>query len=222
MGSGSAGGFDVVQVKDADFELVTPSAIGSSSARGSFDSRSVVGNGVAQPDSARSDGSDRLRPGTPAMSPGLARPLSPTSTKSSQKAIDDEKQQTEAHRRRELQWIQLLAATPAGQVRKSKKTRRLLLEGVPSSVRSVVWSNMVDVPSRRMEGVYEKLGGRGRVPASGQIQRDLALLFPGRPAYWDPTGPLATLLQAYLTMVPDVLYHNGEYRFLYRASSSLM
>jgi hypothetical protein len=199
------GGFDIVQVKDADFELVPP-RLGTMSARGSIDSSAMEN----EPEVLRTDNLQIKSQGPPS---NLSRPLSPASTKSSQKAVDDEKASAESHRQRELRWVQLLAATPAGQLRRSKKAQKLLLEGVPASVRAVVWANLVDVPARRMPGVYEKLGGRGRVPASAQIQRDLALLFPGRPAFWESTGSLATLLQAYLTMVPDVHYHSGPSSF---------
>jgi hypothetical protein len=200
-------GFDVVQVKDADFELIPPSSLGNTGARGSFDSAILTPS--SNPGSAKTDGSDK-RAMTPTISPGASRPMSSMSNRGVQRAVsNEEKQQAETHRQRELRWIQLLAATPGGQLRKSKKARRLLLEGVPSSVRSVVWAGLADVPSRRIEGIYEKLGRRGRVPATGQIQRDLALLFPGRPDFWELTGPLATVLQAYLTMVPDITYYNG-------------
>jgi hypothetical protein len=94
-------------------------------------------------------------------------------------------------------------------MRKSKKIKRALLDGVPSSVRSVVWAGLANVAARRIEGVYTKLGTRGRVPATPQIDRDLGAFFADHPTFGDAGGPLSTLLQAYLTMVPDVRYAPG-------------
>ncbi|KDQ23018.1 hypothetical protein PLEOSDRAFT_12439, partial [Pleurotus ostreatus PC15] len=48
----------------------------------------------------------------------------------------------EGHRQRELRWIALMSSVPASQARKSKKVKKLLIEGVPSSVRYLVWIHL--------------------------------------------------------------------------------
>ncbi|EGO22770.1 hypothetical protein SERLADRAFT_393376, partial [Serpula lacrymans var. lacrymans S7.9] len=70
----------------------------------------------------------------------------------------------DAHRHRELKWMALLPTTPPAQARKSKKVRRLLIEGVPSSVRYLVWCHLTDSKARALPNVYSQLGKRGRVP----------------------------------------------------------
>ncbi|KAF9492737.1 hypothetical protein BDN71DRAFT_1396268 [Pleurotus eryngii] len=44
----------------------------------------------------------------------------------------------EEHKQRELRWIALMSSVPAPQARKSKKVKKLLVEGVPSSVRYLI------------------------------------------------------------------------------------
>ena len=45
----------------------------------------------------------------------------------------------EAHRARELKWISAMSTIPSGGARKNKKIKKLVNDGVPNSVRSVVW-----------------------------------------------------------------------------------
>ncbi|EJD04610.1 RabGAP/TBC [Fomitiporia mediterranea MF3/22] len=114
-----------------------------------------------------------------------------------------------AHRARELKWMSTMSSVPPVQSRKSKKIRRLVLEGVPSSVRYLVWSHLTDSKAKRIPGVYGKLGQRGRVAASEVIERDAARCFPDQRHLQDPKGPLVGLLQTYLTMVPDIEYQTS-------------
>jgi hypothetical protein len=115
----------------------------------------------------------------------------------------------EAHRARELKWISLMSTTPPTQARKSKKIRKLLQEGVPASVRYQVWAHLTDSKARRIEGFYSQLGEREKVPAFAEIQRDAQVCFEGDSRLSLPNGPLVSLLQAYLTMVPDIQYSKG-------------
>jgi hypothetical protein len=117
----------------------------------------------------------------------------------------------EAHRARELKWISAISSTPSSHARKSKKFRKLLQEGVPASVRYQVWAHLTDSKAKRIEGLYAQLGNRERVPAYAEIQRDAQLCFPSDAKLSQPNGPLVTLLQAYLTMVPDVQYCKGGF-----------
>jgi hypothetical protein len=78
-----------------------------------------------------------------------------------------------------------------------------------------------------MDGLYTQLCARGGVSASEEIKRDADRLvqsvmrqrlllnltissFPTHPHLRDPVGPIVSLLQAYLTMVPDIRYQQGE------------
>jgi hypothetical protein len=190
---------DVVQFQDMDFELVPPSSLQPSPSRASFDSM-----GGSREDDALG------RAKSPSLtSPTAARGPSPTPTTSTHASRFEDAASIETHRQRELKWVAVLSTVPAAQMRKSKKVRRALLDGVPSSVRSVVWAALANISARRIEGVYAQLNTRGRVPATPEIERDLRACFSDRPVFADPAGPLNSLLQAYLTMVPDVRYHQG-------------
>ncbi|KAF9554277.1 hypothetical protein CPC08DRAFT_672333 [Agrocybe pediades] len=121
----------------------------------------------------------------------------------------------EAHRNRELKWMSLLQSSPASQARKSKKVRKLLVEGVPNSVRYLVWSHLTDGKARFVEGVYKQLvvrsksGGVGGGHDKEEMQRDIRELFADQPHLQGTQGPVVGLLQAYLSMVPDVRYSKG-------------
>ncbi|KAI0830355.1 RabGAP/TBC [Trametes gibbosa] len=90
---------------------------------------------------------------------------------------------------------------------KSKKIRKLVLEGVPASVRYQVWATLTDSKGKRMEGLYQRLAQRDKVPAFADIERDIRECFTHHPELQD--GSLAKMLQAYLSMVPDVQYNKG-------------
>ncbi|KIJ15825.1 hypothetical protein PAXINDRAFT_76480 [Paxillus involutus ATCC 200175] len=115
----------------------------------------------------------------------------------------------DAHRQRELKWMALFPSVPPSQARKNKKVKKLLQEGVPSSVRYLVWCHLMDSKARALPGVYAKLGKRPRVPAFSEIEKDAAKCFPDQPQLHSAQGPLVSLLQAYLSMVPDIQYSPG-------------
>ncbi|KAF8557153.1 RabGAP TBC [Imleria badia] len=115
----------------------------------------------------------------------------------------------DAHRQRELKWMALFPAVPPSQARKNKKVRKLLQEGVPSSVRYLVWCHLTDSKARALPGVYAKLGKRPRVPAFAEIEKDAEEGFPDQSRLHTAQGPLVSLLQAYLSMVPDIQYNSG-------------
>ena len=200
---------DTVQVKDTDFELVRPN---TTRARVSEDSsannKSSGSEGrppflrVDSPATSTTSGgaSDTRSPVSPsAMS---LPPMTAAQTITSSSAV-------EAHRARELKWISAMMSTPPSHARKSKKIRKLLQEGVPASVRYQVWAHLTDSKAKRIDGLYAQLGNRERVPAFAEIQRDAHLCFPSDGRLSQPNGPLVTLLQAYLTMVPDIQYCKG-------------
>ncbi|EKM60161.1 uncharacterized protein PHACADRAFT_82476 [Phanerochaete carnosa HHB-10118-sp] len=130
-----------------------------------------------------------------------------TSESKGGKQSEESKEGVEAHRQRELRWISAISSVPAAQARKNKKVRKLLWEGVPASVRYIVWAHLTDSKAKRTENVYYKLTQRERVPAAANIERDLRRVFPEDHQLHD--GSLLNVLQAYLMMVPDTHYSRG-------------
>ncbi|EPS95810.1 hypothetical protein FOMPIDRAFT_143549 [Fomitopsis schrenkii] len=112
----------------------------------------------------------------------------------------------EAHRQRESRWISVLSSTSPSQARKTKRIRKLVLEGVPASVRYRVWAHLTDSKAKRMDGLYATLGRRGEVAQSPDIQQDAHTIFQDEPLL---DRSLVDVLQAYLNMVPDVQYSKG-------------
>ena len=202
---------DTVQVKDMDFELVRPNTTRPRvSEDSSSNSKSSGSEGrpsflrVDSPTTSTTSGgaSDTRSPVSPSAMSLPPMTAAPTVTSSSA---------VEAHRARELKWISAMSSTPPSHARKSKKIRKLLQEGVPASVRYQVWAHLTDSKAKRIEGLYGQLGDRERVPAFAEIQRDAHLCFPGDARLSQPNGPLVALLQAYLTMVPDIQYCKGGF-----------
>ncbi|KAF8055637.1 rab-GTPase-TBC domain-containing protein [Lyophyllum atratum] len=115
----------------------------------------------------------------------------------------------DAHRQRELKWMSVMGSVPPAQSKKTKKVKKLLFDGVPSSVRYLVWNHLTDGKARCVPGVYTQLGGRERVPALMEVERDVQRCFVDHPQLQSTQGPVLSLLQAYLTMVPDIQYTTG-------------
>jgi len=95
------------------------------------------------------------------------------------------------------------------QARKTKKIKKMLLEGVPASVRYLVWSHVTNGKERTVAGVYAQLCSRGRVAASERIEVDVFQSFSEHPQLQGRESPVLTVLQAYLNMVPDIRYNIG-------------
>jgi hypothetical protein len=196
---------ETVQVQDMDFELVKPTLpqvpLGRSSQESSYAGRDadavrLDSPGVVQGDAASMHSSAPRSPMFPdAISSGTPPVESPMS-------ID-------AHRQREVKWMALLPMVPPSQARRNKKVKRLLLDGVPSSVRYLVWCHLSDSKARAIPGVYARLGKRQRVPAFSDIEKDAKTYFPDQTQLHPFDGPLVSLLQAYLNMVPDIQYSSG-------------
>ncbi|KAH9947342.1 RabGAP/TBC [Amylocystis lapponica] len=182
-----------------DFELVQPTIPHSPLPTSSVDSLplSPIREGTSFPIADRSaplDTSGAKRSVEQSQAePQTTKPLEP--------------QDAEMHRQRESKWLNMTTAIPPSQARKSKKVRKLLLEGVPASMRYKVWAHLTDSTAKRMEGIYTRLGQRERVAAIADIERDVPGLFTDRPELQDAS--LVNLLQAYLTMVPDIQYNRG-------------
>ncbi|KAJ7460992.1 rab-GTPase-TBC domain-containing protein [Mycena galericulata] len=199
-GSGSQDN-ETVQVQDMDFELVRPNLaqFNQPSGRSSEDS-SLGARDTSSIDGRTSNlGDTYRRTDSPAISISSQAPRS----SSSETSID-------AHRQRELKWVSLMGIVPPAQAKKSKKVKKLLMEGsVPSSVRFLVWSHLTDGKAKGIPGVYAQLGKRTRVSALSDIERDVQKCSTDHPQMQSNQASLLSLLQAYLTMVPDVEYSTG-------------
>ncbi|KAI9452123.1 TBC-domain-containing protein [Lactarius psammicola] len=203
---------ETVQVMDTDFELVRPSvsrprvsedssANGKSSGsegRPSF--LRVDSPATSLTSGGTSDTRSPVSPSAPTLLPPSATKVMPSTFPTGA---------VEAHRALELKWIAAMAGTPSPHARKNKKIRRLLQEGVPASVRYQVWAHLADSRAKRIEGLYAQLGERERVPAFADIQRHAQDCFAHDARLAQPDGPLVSLLQSYLTMVPDIQYSKG-------------
>lgn len=199
-----------VQVKDVDFEMVKPNVQHLASIH-----EDTFGSPLPSP--VRPDMAS-LRADSPAFSmiSGVSsrQPSTPVKPESFPALPTDptpptqDPHEVEAHRQRELKWITMMSTIPASQARKNKKIRKLLWEGVPASVRYLVWAHLTDSKAKRIEGLYSKMVQRERVPAAANIERDLNKVFPNDRQLHD--GCLLNVLQAYLSMVPDTHYNRGE------------
>lgn len=204
----------MVQIKDAEFELVMP----NNGPLSPVQSATEDGFGLPPPSPINPDS---LRANSPAMSvassnsTGTRLRAPPSSQPLGSSAKPPASPGTaEAYRKRELNWISAISSIPASQARKSKKVRKLLQDGVPSSVRYLVWAHLTDSKAKRIEGLYAKLGKRERVAASARIEKDVATFVERHPQMRQDLS-LGNLLQACLTMLPDVQYSPGEYTFLF-------
>ncbi|KAF8879123.1 rab-GTPase-TBC domain-containing protein [Infundibulicybe gibba] len=218
-GAGSyAPDVDTVQVQDMDFELVRPNIAQFQSPRASGDSNALVREGSL--DIRVELNSAQVRTDSPAVSvsSGNKEPATSVSTSvdvsgSWQPRVNhkgsDSESSMDAHRQREQKWMTLMSSVTPAQARKSKKVKKLILEGVPSSVRYLVWSHLIDGKARVVPGVYAQLGRRERIPKFDEIEVDATKCFDELPQLGSMQTQLMALLQAYLTMVPDVRYTTG-------------
>ncbi|KAG7090781.1 hypothetical protein E1B28_009866 [Marasmius oreades] len=199
-----------VQFEDMDFELVKPNVPFQNSNRRGSEESSIVRPGSMER-------FDQLRADSPAFSiassgsrltTGLASDSAAMRARANTKASDAEASM-ESHRQRELKWVSVMSSVPPSQSRKTKKVRKLIGEGVPASVRYLVWSHLTDCKAKNVRGVYTSFGKRARVAAFKDIEGDVRRCFTEYAHLQNTQGPVMALLQAYLTMVPDVPYMTG-------------
>jgi hypothetical protein len=184
-----------------DFELIRPNLAQFQQASGRSSEDSSFGVREASVDGRSSNLGDAFRrTDSPAVS--IASNQTPWSS-SSETSID-------AHRQRELKWVSLMGVVPPAQAKKNKKVKKLLMDGsVPSSVRFLVWSHLTDGKAKGIPGVYTQLGKRARVGALADIERDVQRCSLDHPQMQSNHTSLMAVLQAYLTMVPDIRYSTG-------------
>ncbi|KAL5495886.1 hypothetical protein ACEPAI_1350 [Sanghuangporus weigelae] len=200
---------ETVQVQDAEFEMIRPTMRRVSSEPLSDDSITVPEERPSlQRDSATVE-SPVSGSGRSLLSPHPSTIADSVTEHQHMPPRKSTEEDAAAHRARELKWVSVISSVPPPQARKNRKVRKLVFEGVPSSVRYLVWSHLTDCKAKRIPGVYGQLGKRGRVAASEVIERDARRCFSDHPHLQDPKGPLVGLLQTYLTMVPDVQYQTS-------------
>jgi len=199
-----------VQVKDTDFKLVHPNVHTRVSEDSAINGKSSGSEGLSSflridsPAMSTTSGAGTSDTRSPVSPSGMSFP--PVTALASSVGVA-----VEAHRARELKWILVMSTTPPSQARKGRKIRKLLQEGVPASVRYQVWVHLTDSKAKCIKGLYTQFGEREKVPAFAEIQRDPRVCFEGDQRLSLPNGPLVSILQAYLTMVPDIQYSKGSF-----------
>jgi hypothetical protein len=189
-----------MQVQDMDFELVRPNLAQFQQASGRSSEDSSLGVREGSVDGRSPNIGDIRRTDSPAMS--VLSSQTPWSS-SSETSID-------AHRQRELKWVSLMGTVTPAQAKKNKKVKKLLMDGsVPSSVRFLVWLHLTDGKAKGIPGVYVQLGKRARVSALADIERDVQRCSADHPHMQSNHAAMMAVMQAYLTMVPDVGYSRG-------------
>jgi hypothetical protein len=200
---------DRVQIQDMEFELIKP-VIKTPGVRGSEDGGvSVISaDGSSTRDGEASD--------SPVLSPGAGSGFSAGFGSSIDLYASSSRTPTyhsaasmEAHRIREQKWMSLISATSNSPARKNKKVRKLILDGVPSSVRGKAWGVITDAKARRMEGLFTQLVRKAPSHFIPPVEGDVERYFGDVQHLRDPTGPLASLILAYTAMVPDIHYRPG-------------
>lgn len=203
---------DTMQFQHTDFELVRPTLPHLRAVKTSGDSSILGRNGAVEAIQLRSESpatSIHHSLGAHSNTNSIASVVHIGSKISEDHRTPDSESSMDAHRQREQKWVSLMNSTPPSQSRKSKKFKKLLYEGVPSSVRYQVWSHLADGKARIVPNFYTRLGTRPRVSAAVDIHRDAQLYFRDYPQLRGERGSIVSLLHAYLTMVPDVHYTTG-------------
>jgi hypothetical protein len=136
---------ETVHFHDMDFDIVKPKRNRVSVVRTSEDGRNSI--------SRNSHQSDRP-PGQPEEEVQIPSPTSPTTVLPSHQTrvsipaplVPNSAHNSlttpasiAAHISREQRWISAMQTIPSSSIRRNKKIKKLLLEGVPASVRGVVW-----------------------------------------------------------------------------------
>lgn len=198
-----------VQFQDMEFELIKPVI----KAPGVRESEDGVASVISASNSSTRDGeaSD-----SPVLSPSTGSRYSAGFNSSvdlyagsSRTPTHHSAASVEAHRIREQKWMSLISTSSNSPARKNKKVRKLIVDGVPSSVRGKAWGAITDAKARRMEGLFTQLVRKAPSHFIPLVERDVERCFGDVQHLRDPKGPLASLILAYTAMVPDIRYRTG-------------
>ena len=200
---------DRVQIQDMEFELIKP-VIKPLGVRGSEDGGVSV---ISADDSSTREGeasdSPILSPSAGSGSSSAFTPSVDFYAGSSRTPTHHSPASIEAHRMREQKWMSMISSTSSSQARKNKKVKKLILDGVPSSVRGKAWGHITDAKARRMEGLFTQLVKKAPSQFIPLVERDVERCFGDVQHLRDPNGSLTSLILAYTAMVPDIRYRTG-------------
>jgi hypothetical protein len=136
---------ETVHYNDMDFDMVKPMRSRLSIVRTSEDGRQSVSRSSQHSDHPKihQDDEHEHSPTSPVVTlpsnqthvPSTPTPTGKAGSHNSLTTSDS----IAAHISREQRWISTMQAVPSSTVRRNKKVKKLLLEGVPTSVRGVVW-----------------------------------------------------------------------------------
>lgn len=131
---------ETVHVHDMDFDLVKPMRSRVSVVRTSEDASSIP-RSSHQSDRPGDDDGQPASPTSPvvASSPMQTQSTTPLVLRAGSHNSLTTPASIAAHISREHRWISTMQTIPSSSVKRNKKIKKLLLEGVPASVRGVVW-----------------------------------------------------------------------------------
>lgn len=147
---------ETVRLQKVEFEIVKPMMRDVLASDSGSDGKSVSQlstsasrpslaiSGLSHEDDTSEDTSHHFHGGFNVSTSASVRPVS----------MMMDAQTIENHRARELKWVKALSSMAPSSLRKNKKMRAMLLEGVPSSVRGRVWSYLAEVENVRVAGRY--------------------------------------------------------------------
>ncbi|KAF9426703.1 hypothetical protein BGZ94_006125 [Podila epigama] len=123
------------------------------------------------------------------------------------------------NRENELKWIHITTRLHADHVRKSRKYKKLVRRGVPTSVRGRVWLFLAKADIYRKPGLFEELQKRGPLPIHEVIERDIHRCYPDHVHFRTGMGgtgqqDLQAILRAYAHYNPSVGYCQGMGRLV--------
>ncbi|KAJ1654137.1 hypothetical protein IWQ61_005883 [Dispira simplex] len=104
------------------------------------------------------------------------------------------------------------------QVRSSKKARKMVIYGIPDTVRPRVWQFLAEEKLARKPGLFGQLVKKPRIPIYDVIERDVARCYPDHRLFCDGESEgqrqLDRILKAYAHYNPEVGYCQGMGRLV--------
>ncbi|RKP10628.1 rab-GTPase-TBC domain-containing protein, partial [Thamnocephalis sphaerospora] len=118
----------------------------------------------------------------------------------------------------EAKWAAIMNKFQPSSIRKSKKVRRLIKQGIPDSIRGTVWMYLANVDKYRKPGVYAELQDREHLEIHETIERDIQRCYPNHVFFAEAQGEgqatLHNVLKAYAHYNPAVGYCQGMGRLV--------
>ncbi|RKP24814.1 rab-GTPase-TBC domain-containing protein, partial [Syncephalis pseudoplumigaleata] len=118
----------------------------------------------------------------------------------------------------EVKWTTIMEKFPPSSIRKSKKVRRLVKQGIPDSIRGKVWLYLADAAKYRRPGLYEQLKTKEPLEIYEAIERDIQRCYPNHVLFHEEHGvgqaTLYAVLKAYAHYNQEVGYCQGMGRLV--------